>query len=93
MNAAQIFLSHTTADDAIVTEIRKALEGQGLTVWVDSRELTGGDDLDDGGQDGASLSHVSADQEQNCCYGSKDHTPTASVMSRPGAAGLWTTIG
>ena len=47
MNTAAIFISHTTADDAIVKEIRKALEGQGLTVWVDSRELTGGDDLGD----------------------------------------------
>ena len=47
MNAAPIFISHTTADDAIVAEIRKALEGHALPVWVDSRELTGGDDLDD----------------------------------------------
>ncbi len=47
MNAAEIFISHTTADDAIVAEIRKALEGQGLTVWVDSRELSAGDDLKD----------------------------------------------
>ncbi len=42
-----IFISHTTADDAIVARIRKALEGQGLSVWVDSRELSGGDDLND----------------------------------------------
>ncbi len=35
-----IFISHTTADDAIVAEIRKALEGQGLPTWADSRELT-----------------------------------------------------
>ncbi len=48
MNAEDfIFLSHTTADDAIVTQIREALEGQGLTVWVDSRGLSGGDDLND----------------------------------------------
>ena len=47
MNAADIFISHATADKAVVTGIRKALEGQDLTVWVDSRELTGGDDLDD----------------------------------------------
>lgn len=45
MSEAGIFLSHTTADDAIVEEIRGSLEGQGLSVWVDSRELSGGDDL------------------------------------------------
>ena len=47
MSAAGIFISHTTADDAIVSEIREAFEGQGLTVWVDSRELSAGDDLND----------------------------------------------
>ena len=47
MSAAKIFISHTTADDAIVAEIRTALEGQGLPVWVDSRELSAGDDLND----------------------------------------------
>ncbi len=48
MNAAKIFISHTTADDAIVAEVRKALEGQGLPVWVDSRELSAGDELKKG---------------------------------------------
>ena len=48
MNAAGIFISHTTADDAIVAEIRKGLEGQGVPVWVDSRGLSGGDDLNEG---------------------------------------------
>ncbi len=47
MMSDEVFISHTTADDAIVAEIREALEGQGLTVWVDSRELTAGDDLTD----------------------------------------------
>ena len=47
MNAAKIFISHTSADDAIVKKIRKALEGQGLPVWVDSRELSAGDDLNE----------------------------------------------
>ena len=47
MNAAKIFISHTTADDAIVAEIREALEGQRLPVWVDSRGLSAGDDLNE----------------------------------------------
>src|SRR5262245_650734 len=37
-----IFISHASADDAFVAELRQALEGQGLTVWVDSRKLRGG---------------------------------------------------
>ena len=36
MNGAGIFISHTTADNAIIAQIRQALEGQGLSVWVDS---------------------------------------------------------
>ncbi len=44
MSAAEIFISHTTADDAIVEEIREALEGRSPPVWVDSRQLSGGDD-------------------------------------------------
>ncbi|MCP4590110.1 MAG: toll/interleukin-1 receptor domain-containing protein [bacterium] len=45
MNTAGIFISNTIADDAIVAQIHKVLEDQGLPVWVDSRELAGGDDL------------------------------------------------
>jgi hypothetical protein len=39
MNGADIFVSYATADDVIVAQICEALEGQDLTVWVDSREL------------------------------------------------------
>ena len=38
----QIFISHASKDDEFVTELRLALEGQGLSVWVDSRNLCGG---------------------------------------------------
>jgi tetratricopeptide (TPR) repeat protein len=41
----KIFISHTTADDNFVTDLRKALENQGLDVWVDSQNLRGGDTL------------------------------------------------
>jgi hypothetical protein len=37
-----IFISHATKDDAFAKELREALEGQGLSVWVDSRNLRGG---------------------------------------------------
>src|SRR5205807_181655 len=40
-----IFISHTTKDDATVAVLRRALESLGLSVWADSRELTGGDEL------------------------------------------------
>jgi tetratricopeptide (TPR) repeat protein len=41
----KIFISHTTADDQFVTGLRKALESQGLDVWIDSQNLRGGDTL------------------------------------------------
>jgi len=40
-----IFISHTSADDPFVAELRKALEALGLEVWADSRELVGGNKL------------------------------------------------
>jgi tetratricopeptide (TPR) repeat protein len=41
----KIFISHTTADDNFVTQLRKALESQGMEVWIDSQNLRGGDTL------------------------------------------------
>jgi tetratricopeptide (TPR) repeat protein len=43
--ADHIFISHSTQDDAFVAELRQALELRGLTVWADSRNLRGGDQL------------------------------------------------
>jgi hypothetical protein len=45
MSAEHIFISHATADDKFVRNLRQALEGLGLPVWVDSRNLRGGDKL------------------------------------------------
>ena len=45
MDTDLIFISHATKDDEFVKELRLALEGQGLSVWVDSRNLRGGDKL------------------------------------------------
>jgi tetratricopeptide (TPR) repeat protein len=41
----KIFISHATADDNFVTQLRKALEYQGFDVWIDSRNMRGGDTL------------------------------------------------
>jgi tetratricopeptide (TPR) repeat protein len=41
----KLFLSHSTRDDAVVRELRLALDELGHDVWVDSRELRGGDSL------------------------------------------------
>ncbi|PSN10050.1 hypothetical protein C7271_26695, partial [filamentous cyanobacterium CCP5] len=41
-----IFISHSSKDDAIVRQLREILEAHGLSTWVDSRRLTGGDELD-----------------------------------------------
>ena len=38
----RIFISHATADDKFAKELREKLEGQGLAVWIDSRNLRGG---------------------------------------------------
>ena len=42
MNSGKVFISHASADDEFVKELRQALEGLGIGVWVDSRELRGG---------------------------------------------------
>ncbi|CAK8725084.1 TIR domain-containing protein [Candidatus Electrothrix aarhusensis] len=40
-----IFISHSSQDDDIVKKLRQSLELHGQLPWVDSRELSGGDDL------------------------------------------------
>ena len=40
-----IFISHASADDDFVAELRQRVEERGLAVWVDSRQLRGGDGL------------------------------------------------
>jgi hypothetical protein len=40
-----IFISHSSKDDNLVKQLRQSLELHGQLPWVDSRELTGGDDL------------------------------------------------
>lgn len=42
---SHIFISHATKDDDFVTQLRQLLEGFALTVWVDSRNLRGGNKL------------------------------------------------
>ncbi len=42
---SHIFISHATADDAFVAQLRQLLESFALTVWADSRNLRGGDKL------------------------------------------------
>jgi len=37
-----IFISHASADDGFVADLRKRLEELGHEVWVDSRRLHGG---------------------------------------------------
>ena len=43
---AHLFLSHSSADDAFVRELREALADLGQEVWIDSRQLKGGDPLE-----------------------------------------------
>ena len=45
MSSEHVFISHATKDDAFVKELREALENHGIAVWVDSRELIGGNKL------------------------------------------------
>ena len=44
-SSGEVFISHASADDAFVAELRKALAAFRLPVWVDSRNLRGGDKL------------------------------------------------
>jgi hypothetical protein len=48
MDSAQqtVFISHASADDDLVTRLRKALEALDIPVWADSRELVSGNHLD-----------------------------------------------
>lgn len=41
-----IFISHSTEDDDTIKTLRECLELHGQLPWVDSRELSGGDDLE-----------------------------------------------
>lgn len=41
----QVFISHASADDALVRNLQQALDLQGRSTWIDSRELRGGDRL------------------------------------------------
>ena len=41
-----IFISHSSRNDAFVKKLRETLEVFGEFPWVDSRELTGGDELE-----------------------------------------------
>ena len=45
MNPNHIFISHASKDDEFVKELREALEAHRLNVWVDSRNLRGGNKL------------------------------------------------
>ena len=42
---SQLFISHSSQDDAFVRELRAALADLRQDVWIDSRELRGGDPL------------------------------------------------
>lgn len=42
---AKLFISHSTDDDAIVRALQQALGELEQDVWIDSRELRGGDAL------------------------------------------------
>ena len=43
---AHLFLSHSSADDGFVRELGEALADLGQPVWIDSRQLRGGDPLE-----------------------------------------------
>ncbi|HEY0555616.1 MAG TPA: TIR domain-containing protein, partial [Thermoanaerobaculia bacterium] len=42
---SHVFISHASADDPFVAELRRALDALQIPVWVDSRELIGGNKL------------------------------------------------
>jgi len=61
MSVKMVFISHSTKDDRVVADIRKALERLGVEVWTDSQRMAGGDLLTPTVQDAISqASHVLA---------------------------------
>ena len=42
---SKLFISHSSQDDGFVRELQQALGDLGQDVWIDSRELRGGDPL------------------------------------------------
>jgi tetratricopeptide (TPR) repeat protein len=61
MSAKVVFVSHSTKDDRVVNDIRKALERLGVEVWTDSQRMAGGDLLTPTVKDAISrASHVLA---------------------------------
>jgi len=47
MGQEHIFISHSSKNDDVVKRLRKILELEKFELWVDSREFTGGDILED----------------------------------------------
>ena len=45
MTGQHVFISHSSEDDHVVSEIRAALQGLGMGVWTDSWRLAGGEEL------------------------------------------------
>ncbi len=45
MDSVTVFISHASADDGFVADLRRRLEDLRIPVWVDSRELRGGSKL------------------------------------------------
>jgi hypothetical protein len=46
MPLAHFFLSHSSADDGFVLKLQQSLADLGQKVWIDSRQLKGGDPLE-----------------------------------------------
>jgi hypothetical protein len=42
----KLFISHSTEDDGFIRDLQQALAGLGQDVWIDSRQLRGGDPLE-----------------------------------------------
>ena len=47
MGQEHIFISHSSKNDDVVKRLREILELEGFLLWVDSREFTGGEILED----------------------------------------------
>ncbi|MBI3824280.1 MAG: toll/interleukin-1 receptor domain-containing protein, partial [Planctomycetes bacterium] len=47
MDALHVFVSHASANDAVVARLRNALEDIGVSVWTDSQHLSGGVPLEE----------------------------------------------
>jgi hypothetical protein len=67
-----IFISHDSRDDAIVTQIHDKLEAAGINAWADHHDIAPGDDFDQ-------RVHDAIQSHDNCLFASRPNPPITEI--------------